>query len=207
MRHLFAFDLDGTIATSDRLVPSETLASVGSIRDRGDVVVFVTGRRQVDMSTMRDQMQVADYVALNNGAYVFRPSDGEELCHRRVRPQDARPLIEECLASGHVLDVVTDNGWYATVMTEGDLSYGAKIGRFPTVFSSVDQIDLERVEGFMTVGAVEEMRELIRSHGLDLQCVPSEPRCADIMDARAGKWDALERICAREGISSDMVVA
>lgn len=207
MRRVFAFDLDGTVATSDRLVPEATLASVASIHDLGDLVVFITGRRQVDMSTMQGQMLVADYVVLNNGAYIFKPNEGTELYHQRVCPQDSRPLIEACLASGYVLDVITDDEWYANVMTEGDVSYGAKIGRFPTIFSSVDQIDLDRVEGFMIAGAVDEMRELIRSRGLGLQCVPSEPRCADIMDARAGKWRALERICSVEGVDPGRVVA
>lgn len=208
MKRLFAFDLDGTISVSNRRIPSDTLASVDELRSQGNLVVFVTGRRQVDMLPMRDQVSHADYLALNNGAYVYRAgSQDNPLVHARVAPHDARILIGESLAADLILDVITDAEWYATRITEADRTYAEKIGHAPRLFSRVSEIDLTAIEGFMISHAVAEMRRIIERHGLALQCVESEPNCADIMDAGVGKWPALELICRAEGIDAAHVVA
>lgn len=207
VRRLFAFDLDGTISGSNRSLSTQVARSVEAIHQANDLVLFITGRRQIDMAPMRDHMMLPDYFGLNNGAYVYRVRDGHELLHLRVIPRDTRVLVGESLAAGIVLDVVTEDDWLTNVLTAGDVEYGHKIGRMPRVFSTVDEIPLGEVEAFMVAGFVDELREIIDRRGLELRCVESEPRCADIMNSQASKWDCIEHICRAEGIAPDMVVS
>ena len=115
-----ALDYDGTIAT-DGVIGSGIREAIGEARQRGIVVVLVTGRRLPDLRRVAGDLTCFDVVVAENGAVLEFPSSGrhvlighpphpdviQELRRRRVDIAVGESVIEaDASAAPAVLDVI-----------------------------------------------------------------------------------------------------
>ena len=72
-----ATDYDGTLA-SDGRVNEETLAALDRLRDSGRKLILVTGRHLDDLLNVFPEINLCEWVVVENGALLYRPATREE---------------------------------------------------------------------------------------------------------------------------------
>ncbi|AFZ18186.1 HAD family hydrolase [Allocoleopsis franciscana] len=130
-----ATDYDGTLA-SDGRVNKETLAALDRLRDSGRKLILVTGRHLDDLLNVFPEINLCEWVVVENGALLYQPATREEkplgapppeefvkaLQQRGVDPLTVGRVI---VATWHphentVLDVIRDLGLeYQVIFNKG----------------------------------------------------------------------------------------
>lgn len=126
MRYLaLACDYDGTLAADGR-VDDETLAALERLRISSRKLILVTGRELPDLLSVFPNLYVFDSIVAENGALLYRPSDGRQktlaerpperflqaLHDRGVRPLSTGQVIVATWKpfEAPVLDVIAELG-------------------------------------------------------------------------------------------------
>jgi Cof subfamily protein (haloacid dehalogenase superfamily) len=206
-RTLLAFDLDGTILDDEGRLGLESRRALGAAREAGVLVAFVTGRRDVDMLPLGEDVARADYLILNNGGKIVEASTGRALRNLTVRCQDARRLVDFCLARDYVLHVVKGLFWAVNKTTPGVLEYAGRMGIEPLLYRGVEQLPLDGIEGFMATGDAGPIAAFVDRELPGLCRTNSEPGCIDIMRRGVGKWDGVSALVGLLGLEDAEVIA
>lgn len=185
---LFAFDLDGTIIGDNGVFSSNTIIGIRNIRKIGNIVLFVTGRREANMGLLGNQRHEADYIALNNGGTIKKAITNEVLYESLVPPEQSISLINYCLRRKIRLDVLTDTYWGTNILRNDILEYASNLGIYPSVYHSFPDIPIDEICSFTIVDNFIEVTDFIERNCPELQIVMSEPNCADIMPISTSKW-------------------
>lgn len=95
MRYLaLATDYDGTLA-SDGRVDEETLAAIARLRDSGRKLILVTGRHLDDLLNIFPQINLFEWVVVENGALLYRPATHEEKLLGKPPPEEFIKALQE----------------------------------------------------------------------------------------------------------------
>jgi Cof subfamily protein (haloacid dehalogenase superfamily) len=89
-----ALDLDGTLLDSRRNIRHDSLAALREVRDKGIMVILVTGRHHVASFAYHDQMGLETPIICCNGAYVFDYANSRELAANPLRKEQALALVD-----------------------------------------------------------------------------------------------------------------
>jgi HAD superfamily hydrolase (TIGR01484 family) len=73
--NLFAFDLDGTLLTSDHEIADSTKEAIQIIKDNGDIPVIATGRHFISVQEIMDEAKIDISVCINGSLVVDRKND------------------------------------------------------------------------------------------------------------------------------------
>lgn len=207
MQQILALDFDGTSVDDDGVLGSESIAALEAAKEKGWLVCFVTGRRDIDMIYMDDSWRVADYLVLNNGGKIMRVKDDAVLYNVLVNGGDARRLLQHCLENHLQIYAVSGREWWVNKETEEGREYAASLGSFPILFDQVDRVPWNRLEGFMVTQDGDEVGQWIAREKLHLEVLPSEPGCIDVMEAGVSKEGGLFQLARYESISLERSVA
>lgn len=204
---LLALDLDGTACNDQSRLGEKTKQALLAARSRGHVVVFASGRRDIDMVSMGDSHRCADYLVLNNGGKLIRTSDGAVLFNELIDAGAACSLITHCLEHNYLLHVVSGMYWAVNRWDEGLQKYVEELGAAPVMYHSLDEVPFDRVEGFMATADMGPICRFIDEQELPLLHVHSEPTCTDIMREGITKWHGLSRLAKLLDIPRERVIA
>lgn len=95
MRYLaLATDYDGTLA-SDGRVNEETLAALDRLRDSGRKLILVTGRHLDDLLNVFPEINLCDWVVVENGALLYQPATHEEKLLAEPPPEEFINALQE----------------------------------------------------------------------------------------------------------------
>ena len=95
MRYLaLATDYDGTLA-SDGRVNEETLAALDRLRDSGRKLILVTGRHLDDLLNVFPEINLCDWVVVENGALLYQPATHEEKLLAEPPPEELIQALQE----------------------------------------------------------------------------------------------------------------
>jgi HAD superfamily hydrolase (TIGR01484 family) len=95
MRYLaLATDYDGTLAKDGR-VDEETLAAIACLLDSGRKLILVTGRHLEDLLGVFPEIDLCEWVVVENGALLYRPSTREEKPLSEPPPQEFIKALQE----------------------------------------------------------------------------------------------------------------
>lgn len=192
-RKLLAMDLDGTAVCDDYSMGERSKKAIAAARAEGHVIVFVSGRRDIDMLTMGDEQWYVDYHILNNGGKILRCRDKEVLYNDLIEPEVCKKLITHCLNEGLQLQICSGLTWQVNIMTESTMEYALEVGVIPEIYKTLEETDWRNgLEGFMATSDWEAIAEYI-DRALPQVCyVNSEPECIDVMAADVSKWKGIE---------------
>lgn len=206
-RKLLAMDLDGTAVCDDYSMGERSKKAIAEARALGHVIVFVTGRRDIDMLTMGDEQWCVDYHILNNGGKILRCQDQEVLYNDLIEPEVCKNLIAHCLDKDLQLQICSGLTWQVNIMTEGTMEYAAEVGVIPEIYKALEETDWQNgLEGFMATRDWEPIAEYI-DHVLPQVCyVNSEPECIDVMAADVSKWKGIEILAKYLGIAHEDII-
>ena len=207
MPYLLALDLDGTTVDRNGKLGFKTKTALLAARERGHLVVFATGRRDIDMFSFWEEIRYADFLLLNNGAKLMTTDTKEVLFNHVIGPEAARHLIEKCLSENWQLHVTSGDYWAVNKWNDGLQSYIDYLGTAPTRYARLEDAPWQNVEGFMVTADRKPVCRYIAEAGLPLACPLSEDACVDIMTQNISKWGGLQELMALLGISPERVIA
>ncbi|WP_075183433.1 sugar/pyridoxal phosphate phosphatase YigL [Pantoea sp. 1.19] len=92
MYHVVASDLDGTLLSPDHRLTPFTKETLQRLTQQDVHFVFATGRHHIDVSQMRDNLDIDAYMITSNGARVHNMA-GELIFSHNLEPEIARDLF------------------------------------------------------------------------------------------------------------------
>lgn len=207
MNRLLALDLDGTAVNRQGHLGEETKVALLAARSRGHLVVFATGRRDIDMFSFWPESKYADYLLLNNGGKLIRTADNAVLFNDTIDAETAKTLISHCLSRNWQLHVISGDYWGINKWNDGLQSYIDFLGTAPVRYDALEQTPWQSVEGFMATVDREPICAFIEEEGLPLSYTPSEETCTDIMAKNISKWGGLQRLLTLLNLPASRVIA
>ncbi|MDF7669904.1 pyridoxal phosphatase [Orbaceae bacterium ESL0721] len=108
-----AFDMDGTLLGSNRLILPETVAAIEKIQAAGIKVILVSGRHHSVINPYYYQLKLTTPVICCNGAYLY---DFNKQCYF-----DANPLTKS--QAKKLLKLVNDYSIHTLIYTDKDMTY------------------------------------------------------------------------------------
>lgn len=206
-RKLLAMDLDGTAVCDDYSMGELSKQAIGQARSEGHVIVFVSGRRDIDMLTLGGDQWSADYHILNTGGKIVRCSDRTVIHNDLIPPVICRKLITHCLETGLQLQICSGMTWQVTRMTEQTMEYAKDVGVIPQIIDSLDMTKWqEGLEGFMATRDWEGVAEYIDRFVPEVYYINSEPGCIDIMASGVSKWKGVRLLAEMLGIFPEDII-
>lgn len=207
MKYLLALDLDGTTVNHQGCLGEKTKTALLAAREKGHLVVFATGRRDIDMFSFWEESKYADFLLLNNGAKLLQSKDRKILFNHVIPADTAKLLIETCLAENWQLHVTSGDYWAVNKWNDGLQEYIDYLGTAPIRYSTLADTPWDHVEGFMVTADRKIICDYIAQNRLSLAFTPSEDACIDIMAENISKWGGLQELMARLNIPSEQVIA
>ncbi|KOC88661.1 sugar/pyridoxal phosphate phosphatase YigL [Winslowiella iniecta] len=112
MYHVVASDLDGTLLSPDHRLTPYTKETLKLLTERGVHFVFATGRHHIDVSQMRDNLEIDAYMITSNGARVHN-SAGELVFSHNLDADIANDLFAIKYHEPDILtNVYRDDEWF-----------------------------------------------------------------------------------------------
>lgn len=206
-RKLLALDLDGTAVCDDYSMGELTKQAIKKARSLGHVVVFVSGRRDIDMLTLGNNQWIVDYHILNTGGKILRCQDRSIFANQLIPSEICKKMITYCLANDLQLQICDGLIWQVTKMTEDTRSYAQDVGEMPTVIGSLEETDWQKgIEGFTATSDWQGVAEYIDQNIPQVYYVNSEPGCIDIMAKGISKWKGIQNLAQQLDIQYEDII-
>lgn len=133
---LLAFDMDGTILTSDKKMTPATIAKLDELEKRGIYVTVSTGRGLAELSDYRKDFQAIRYGILISGGIVYDFTNKKSLSVHPV----AEDLIFELIDAG-----IEENAMIHLLTLENSIASEKDIDRMPEVHMGIYQDMFKRI--------------------------------------------------------------
>jgi 5-amino-6-(5-phospho-D-ribitylamino)uracil phosphatase len=196
-KKILALDMDGTALNDEGILTSEVIESINLAKRNNCIVCFVTGRRDIDIAPIEEQCKSADYLLMNSGAKILDVKQKKVWFNKLIDCDTAKSLVAHCQENNILLYVTSGLFWAVNYMTEGVRHYAQILKSQPVIYSSCEDLPLDKIDGFMVNSSGAHVEEYIKQHRMPLYCMQSEPNCIDIVEGTTGKWKAVE-LLARE---------
>ena len=218
MIRLCAFDLDGTLLTSGRIMTEKSAAALRDLYGHGCSVAIVTGRPPCFAEAYLLQAGIKGYVAASNGSWISAPSG--EIIYLHEFPSSLTAGITGWLAGrgsrfgvqfrdrlvGN-LDLAPDTAARFTVYRE----MASRYGLFPELPLTDPSLSGKAVEGVLKISVTADregipacLEEMERKFP-GLETAMSGASVGDVSLAGDGKGSAVRRIADHLGISRESI--
>ena len=153
---LIAFDLDGTLLTTDKRLSDENRSALKRAADRGIELVPCTGRFYLGMPEAVRELSFINYAIIINGAQVLDIKNNYDIYSAVIPFAQAMELIDHCDGLGTAYDCYFNNRGYMS-------------GRYYDHIEDYlpDPIYCETIKKMRT--PVDDVRDMVRSLGTDVQ--------------------------------------
>ena len=167
-RKLLAMDIDGTAVRDDSSLGEKSKEAIKLAQQEGHKIVFVSGRRDSDMGSLKDEQWLVDYQILNTGGKILRCKNIQ-------------------------LQIYNGMTWQVTKMTDETLEYAKNVGVIPEIINSLEETDWKYgLEGFMATQDMTDVAAYIDECIPEVYYVSSEPNCIDVMAKGVSKWNGIQ---------------
>jgi len=206
-----AFDLDGTLLDSDRVLTPAVIKAIGLLKARGIVPIIATGRSFRAMAPYQEQLQITAPVICYNGAVVYHGESGEIMHSVLLDDEITREIIRIGRASNLHLHGFRDE---QLLFEEDDAEiadYQARVG-FSGTRVDFDTLEPLRMTKMMYIAEdpsrIEQAAVMLEeAFGERLHHCFSLPTFYEMIDGSASKEHALQRVLSDLGISPDHTMA
>ncbi|MDU3075502.1 MAG: sugar/pyridoxal phosphate phosphatase YigL [Mixta calida] len=211
MYHVVASDLDGTLLSPDHRLTPYTKETLRLLTARGVHFVFSTGRHHVDVSQMRDNLEIEAYMITSNGARVHNTA-GELIFSHNLDEDIARDLYALKYDDPDILtNVYRDDEWFLNRHRPEEERYFRE-----SVFTyQVYQPGLLPTDGISKVFFICDDAEklvpleeaIVARWGDRVNVSFSFPTCLEVMAGGVSKGHALEEVSKLLGYSLENAIA
>jgi Cof subfamily protein (haloacid dehalogenase superfamily) len=208
---MIALDVDGTIATSDHVIPQAIIDAIRAAMNAGAIVSLVTGRMR------RSALKYAQLCGANGptvsyqGGIITAPDFVTDTYAARLPLSLAASSLQHMRVSGAHINCYVDDEIYVEDRTDWAVAYA---GRMQTDLNVVESLDSIIPAGPTIVMAVDKpelithLAGTLRSKlGTEAAVTQSLPHFCEVAPARATKASGLSRVCNEYGIAASEVIA
>lgn len=211
MYNIVASDLDGTLLSADNTLSSYAKETLKLLTKRGIHFVFATGRHHIDVTQIRDNVDIEAFMITSNGARVHNTA-GELLFSDNIDHDIVSALYSIEANNPEILtNIYRNDDWYinresleqAAFFNKSIFNYQiAVLNLLPTdgvckiYFLSQDHEKLLMLE-----------KEMHTRWGRRVNVCFSLPNCLEVMGAGVSKGNALERVARKLGYSLENCIA
>ena len=216
---LIVTDLDGTLLGDDHKgVSRRDREALALARDRGAVVAIASGRTWQALADAAEQIAVAHYAILSNGAALRRADTGEVEPVREILPGCWEPVVRLLWRRGGVFELYAGGRSY---IEEGDFLRLGECGLSPGFLEDLRSYNtpsqgvwqqlrgrpIEKINGlYLPEGAQEEVQAAI-AQTAGLVRTSSIPGSLELNATGCNKGVALQALCAELGIAPEETMA
>lgn len=211
MYHIVASDLDGTLLSPDHRLTSYTKETLNLLTARGIHFVFATGRHHIDVSQMRNNMEIDAFMITSNGAQVYDPA-GQLVFSHDVDEGIARQLFGLRFDDPQIMtNVYHHDQWYMARHNAAENEYFQEsvfhYKLFDPATLSVRGVSKVFFTSHDTRYLLPLEQEILSRWGDSLSVCFSSPKCLEVMAARVSKGQALDAVSQLLGYSLSECIA
>lgn len=118
MYQLIAFDMDGTLLNSGKVIGERTKAAIERAAKAGKEVAFCTGRAPVELRGFPEQLPGMRYAICNNGAAVWDLREKKKLCSALLDPELMLRAMELSDPEDYLIQFYLDEMQYSDLSPE-----------------------------------------------------------------------------------------
>lgn len=212
---ILAFDIDGTLTNSQKIITEETKRAIFAAMDKGCKVLIASGRPVKGLRGYAEELHLKEnggYILSLNGGYIMSCADEKVLYDVKVPKKYYKEIYE--LSKKHGVNLLTYQG--ETVISEDIddeyLDIEARLNGLPKkkVNNLYEYLDFE-VNKFLMTGDGDYLAEVEKDvydklHN-NLDVYRSEPFFLEILPKDVNKGKALEALLAILGVDRDELMA
>lgn len=205
---LIAFDLDGTLLTSDKRITERSKTVIQKLAQAGVVMMPCTGRPSRNTKDILSQLGLSKAVVLHGAGFYNLKSDKTRFRYTFAATEALEILDRMYQIKGVMAGMETTQGWFL------DPIYYAWRQKQPQVFP-LDPKDVGDLKTFIDAGSVKlffrhddlSARELSITLGnLPIYRTWSNKKLLEVLPEMVNKREALVHICTTLGISWQEVI-
>ncbi len=213
---LFAFDLDGTLTTSDKLITKNTKEAIKRLRDNGIQIVLASGRPDRGMEYVAKELEFdkfGGYILAFNGGKIFEYKTGEVIYEESISRDVALEVAKyaENIKGATVITYQGEN----IITTSPDDEYVLKeikctAMKTKKVEKFSESIDFT-IDKFLIVGQEDGIAKQVdimqKMFGDKLNIFRSEPYFLEVVPQNIDKAKSLQRLINHLNIDVSELVA
>ncbi|WP_184663096.1 Cof-type HAD-IIB family hydrolase [Texcoconibacillus texcoconensis] len=203
-RSVIFFDIDGTLLTHEKELPTETKQAIFDLKKAGHEVAIATGRAPFMFEELRNELEIDTFVSYN-GQYVVL--NGEVVYANSLNLTSLEKLTETALQNDHPI-VFMDHEDMKSNVPEHDYIHESmstlKIDMFPTHDPHYYQErDLYQSLLFCPEGEEKQYEQVFK----DFDFIRWHPVSVDILPQGGSKAKGIEKIVEKLGFSAEQQYA
>lgn len=220
---LVAIDLDGTLLTEEKVVPSENANVLRSLSDKGIEIVIATGRRYWSARHFVSQIGLKLMVVANNGSILRNMKDDSLVLQKYLDKSDFHTLIKEG-RERNLYPVIHadhfDEGYDIMIeLDRQDEKYSSYLYDIPDRYKKIEDLLLyedPRVLSVVFPGELNELKEFYDTLNKSyygkycshiLTSLSKVGPILEIMGPLGSKWKTLFDYTREKGISKEEIIA
>ena len=208
---LAAFDLDGTLLSSEHTLSSENCEALRQLATNDILVVLVSGRMHRSIQPISDQIRLQNPIISYNGGMVRHATTGEVYHHTPVLAEAAIAIVNECTKHGLHLNYCLNDELYVAERNAWSDLYEARTGVPATPIGDLRELAGETPTKLLIIHTSEKLQPLLRKFQTDyaqkLYVTQTQAEYIEFMNPAVTKGRALTTLAKRLGIAMDRVVA
>ncbi|EHJ53178.1 Cof-type HAD-IIB family hydrolase [Streptococcus macacae] len=109
MYRLVAFDMDGTLLTSQKTIAKESIEAIAKASSKGKQVVLSTGRALSELNSHREELKDVRYAVTASGAFIY-DFQKEKILAKHVLPSQVVDQIRERVQTHNLMVLAIMDG-------------------------------------------------------------------------------------------------
>ena len=207
-RQLIAFDMDGTLLTTDKKISPKTTEAIRKASEAGKTVILATGRSQVELVFYADTFRYVRYAILESGGLLYDLKEDTIIESLPLTAAEISRIIELSRQEDVMLQIMAEGKMY---LPEGAmdhlLHYGVEQYRhlfhetatfLPDIraFALSGDVSIEKINLYHDSPEARE-RTMRRAEDLQIEKVYSEYTSIGCTPRGVSKGDMLISLCRR----------
>lgn len=203
---LLAFDLDGTLVTTDFRLPDDIADAVAAARAAGHHVTVLTGRPRIAAREYLERLALDRPHAVNHGSTILA-ADGSLIERKHLTPEDVAAIVEAYLEDVELeFSCVVDDHIYVRDPRHERWEFAHAQGRTVARYAPGLTLAADKVV-FHANGRHAEIESRLAASHPHLVRYAWGDGWLEVVPSGGDKGSALERIAALLGVPRDEVVA
>ena len=208
---LAAFDLDGTLLSSDHTLSSENRDALRELAANDILVVLVSGRMHRSIQPISDQIGLENPIISYNGGMVRHATTDAVYHHTPVPADYAIAVVDDCRQQGLHLNYCLNDELYVAEKNAWSDLYETRTGVPATPVGDLRELAGETPTKLLIIHTPEKLQPLLRRFQTDytgkLYVTQTQAEYIEFMNPEVTKGRALSALATRVNIPMDTVVA
>ena len=208
---LAAFDLDGTLLSSEHTLSPENRDALRQLAANDALVVLVSGRMHRSIQPISDQIGLENPIISYNGGMVKHATTAEIYHHTPVPAEDAIAIVNDCAEQELHLNYCLNDELYVAERNAWSDLYEERTGVPATPVGDLRELAGETPTKLLIIHTAEKLKQLLQAFQTDytqrLYVTQTQAEYIEFMNPSVTKGRALTALANRFDIPMETVVA